>query len=632
MITRKYYSMPMQFIHTEIVFDETCPHFRNNCRFQIFSIIASQITSDKRTESLLFTRYYFFYLLFKMKALILAAGLGTRLRPYSENTPKPLFTIAKRPLLDIIISNLIDSGCKGIIVNTHHLHQKIDAYLAQKKYPVQVETRHEPEILGTGGAIKNVADFWDNTPFMVINSDIVTDIDLKGVYEFHLNHRHPVTLVLHDDPEFNTVALNKDGFIQNFNERLSKTDPSEFQEHKRLTFTGIQVLNPELLELIPDNEFFSIIDGYQKLLSQNKKICAYIEKDHYWKDLGTPERYRLAVFDKMAPEAFKQAFPEINGNNIVRTELYGDGSDRKWYRINRGNRSLVMADHGIREDDSICETGAFVAIGRHLLAKGIPVPKIYNHDTFSGHVFMEDLGDTSFQYLIKNTENQGNVVSHYKLLIRHIGKLSMDGGKDFDPAWTHQTAYYSKDLIVEKECRYFVDAFLKGYLKMDIRFQDFEDEFRSLADKALKFSINGFMHRDLQSRNIMVKNNRFYFIDFQGGRLGPVQYDLASLLIDPYVNLSRPLQDILLKYGVETLSPVIRIDPDKFLYCYQYCTITRNLQILGAFGFLNRIKKKTYFEKYIPNAIQSLKYHLSSFGNTEFPNLTSIVIEIGGAR
>ena len=570
-----------------------------------------------------------------MKALILAAGLGTRLRPYSENTPKPLFTIAKRPLLDIIISNLIDSGCKAIIVNTHHLHQKIDAYLARKKYPVPIMTRHEPDILGTGGAIKNVADFWDNTPFMVINSDIVTDIDFKGVYEFHLNHRHPVTLVLHNDPEFNTVTLNKDGFIQDFGERFSMTASSdsaindskafESEEYNRLTFTGIQVLNPELLELIPDKVFFSIIDGYKKLLSQNKKICAYITTGRYWKDLGTPERYSLAVFDKMAPEAFKQAFPGLSGNNIVRTELYGDGSDRKWYRLNRGHQSLMMADHGIRQDDSTCEANAFVAIGLHLQAKGIPVPKIYSYDTFSGHIFMEDLGDINFQTFIKNTKNQDNVVSSYKLLIQHIGILSVDGNKDFDPAWTYQTAYYSKDLIIDRECRYFVDAFLKGYLKMDIRFQDFEDEFRSLADKALKFSINGFMHRDLQSRNIMVKNNRFYFIDFQGGRLGPVQYDLASLLIDPYVNLSRSVQDNLLKFSVETLSPLIRIEPDKFLSCYQYCAITRNLQILGAFGFLSRIKKKTYFEKYIPNAIKTLKHNLFSLNTIELTGLKAIV-------
>jgi NDP-sugar pyrophosphorylase family protein len=577
-----------------------------------------------------------------MKALILAAGLGTRLRPYSEYTPKPLFTVAGRPLLDIIISNLIDSGCKAIMVNTHHLHQKIDDYLAGKKYPVPVTTRYEPDILGTGGAIKNVSDFWDNTPFMVINSDIVTDIDFKAVYEFHLNHHHPATLVLHNDPEFNTVDLNKDGFVQGFNERSAITGLSDspddgssslaFEDHRRLTFTGIQVLNPELLELIPDNEFFSIINGYKKLLSQNKNICAYITKDRYWKDLGTPERYRMAVFDKMAPEAFKQAFSGSPGNTIVRTELYGDGSDRKWYRINRGNQSLVMADHGIRHDDSICEADAFVAIGRHLHNRGIPVPKIYSNDTFSGHVFMEDLGDMNLQTLVNNTENQNDVVRCYKLLIRHIGKLFMDGGKDFDPAWTYQSAYYSKELIIEKECRYFIDAFLKGYLKMGVRFRDFEDEFNALADKALMFSIIGFMHRDLQSRNIMVKNNRFYFIDFQGGRLGPIQYDLASLLIDPYVNLSRSVREILLDYAVKTLSPDIGIDPDKFLSCYQYCTVTRNLQILGAFGFLSRIKKKTYFEKYIPNAIKLLKYHLSFFETAEFPNLTSIAREIGGTR
>ncbi len=148
-----------------------------------------------------------------MKALILAAGFGTRLLPFTENTPKPLFTVAGRPLLDIIICNLQYAGCKAVIINTHHLYQKIDSFLDPQKYSIPVITRHEPEILGTGGAIKNVADFWDDKPFMVINSDIVTDIDLKKIYDFHLNHHHPVTLVLHDDPEFNTVSINNKSII-----------------------------------------------------------------------------------------------------------------------------------------------------------------------------------------------------------------------------------------------------------------------------------------------------------------------------------------------------------------------------------------------------------------------------------
>ncbi len=570
-----------------------------------------------------------------MKALILAAGLGTRLRPHTENIPKPLFTIAGRPLLDIIISDLIHAGCKAIIVNTHHLHQKIESYLARQSYAIPVITRHEPKILGTGGAIKNVSDFWDNTPFMVINSDIVTNIDLKMVYEFHLNHHHPVTLVLHNDPEFNTVTVNKNGFAQDFDERFPVSPPpsalsnvskrSGSAEIKRLTFTGIQVLNPEVLELIPDNVFSNIIDCYKNLISQNKKICAFISKGYYWKDLGTPERYRQAVYENMAPEAFKRAFPGWISKKISRIKLGGDGSDRRWYRITDGSRSLVMADHGIKREDSISEADAFVAIGCHLKAKGISVPKIYLSDTLSGNVFMEDLGDINFQAVVLRTENQDKIITYYKSLIRSLGELSINGNDGFDPAWTYQTAFYTKDLILEKECRYFVDAFLKGYLGMDIRFKDLEGEFSAIADRTLKFPFNGFMHRDMQSRNIMVKNHRFYFIDFQGGRLGPIQYDLASLLIDPYVKLPRSVQDTLLRFAVETLSPFIGVDPHNFLYCYKYCAITRNLQILGAFGFLSRIKKKTYFEKYIPTAVRSLKHNLYNLDNIELTGLKAIV-------
>jgi len=104
-----------------------------------------------------------------MKALILAAGFGTRLLPFTKNIPKALFPVAGRSLLDIIILSLQNAGCKAVIINTHHLYKKIDSYLARQKYAIPVTTRYEPEILGTGGAIKNVADFWDHNPFMVIN-------------------------------------------------------------------------------------------------------------------------------------------------------------------------------------------------------------------------------------------------------------------------------------------------------------------------------------------------------------------------------------------------------------------------------------------------------------------------------
>ncbi|MGD9082034.1 MAG: sugar phosphate nucleotidyltransferase [Desulfobacterales bacterium] len=574
-----------------------------------------------------------------MKALILAAGFGTRLLPFTKNTPKALFPVSGHPLLHFIILSLQHSGCNAVIINTHHLYKKIDAYLAGQKYAIPVITRYEPEILGTGGAIKNVADFWDDHPFMVINSDIVTDIDLKKVYKFHLNHSHPVTLVLYDDPGFNTVSINKDGFITKFHDStpltsqpVSGSNIHRPGETEKLTFTGIQVLDPQILELIPDNIFSSSIDIYRQLISENKKVCAFIAKECQWKDIGSPERYTQIVFEQMAPEAFKYAFSGWPNKKISRTQLKGDGSDRNWYRLTSANRSLVMADHNIRKSQSTSEVDSFVAIGRHLHDKNIRVPKIYLYDTFSGLVFMEDLGDVNLQTVVINTINPEKIILYYKSVIGLLGKLSVRGAKGFDPVWTYQTSHYNQDLILEKECRYFVDTFLRKYMGMNISFKDLEDEFRTLADKALEFSVNGFMHRDMQSRNIMVKNNRFYFIDFQGGRLGPIQYDLASLLIDPYVELSPWVQNQLLNYSGKTLPSLLNINPDKFLSCYAYCSITRNLQILGAFAYLSCIKRKRYFEKYIPSAINTLTHTLSTLKNREFPNLESIVREIGGTK
>ncbi|MBW2192672.1 MAG: phosphotransferase [Deltaproteobacteria bacterium] len=557
-----------------------------------------------------------------MKAMILAAGFGTRLLPYTEHTPKPLFTIAGRPLLDRMINALLHAGCKEIIINTHHLHRKIAAFIEENNYPVPIHIRHEPDILGTAGGIKNVEDFWNDDPFFVVNSDVVTDIDLRKVYHFHLSHNSPVTLVLHDDPEFNTVSVNDPGFIIDFHDQGVRTSDGNF---KKLTFTGIQVLDPEVLDFIPRKVFSSSIDIYRQMLSKGRKARAFITENDYWKDIGTPGRYREAVIDKMAVEAFRSAFSDTDINGIKQIGLQGDGSDRNWYRLIAGNRLMVMVDHGIRQGRSICEVDSFVAIGHHLYEKGLPVPRIYLYDTFSGCVFLEDLGDINLQRVVRNTGDENEVVSCYKSIIRLLAALSLTGAEQFDVSWTYQTAYYDSDLIREKECRYFVDAFLKGYLGRDVRFEDFEDVFSSLSEKTLEFSVHGFMHRDMQSRNIMVTNDTYYFIDFQGGRLGPIQYDLASLLIDPYVDLPGNIRDVLLDYSVEHLSSIIEIDPDRFRTGFRYCAITRNLQMLGAFGFLSRVKGKTDFEKYIPAAVRTLKHSLSILKDADLSCLKTLV-------
>ncbi len=466
--------------------------------------------------------------------MILAAGFGTRLLPFTENLPKPLFPYAGRPLLDIIISSLQDAGCKAIIINTHHLHEKIDDFIAGQNYTIPVQTRYEPMILGTGGGIKNAADFWDDQPFMVINSDIVTNIDLRKVYDFHLNHTHPVTLVLHDDPEFNTVIADKDNFIRGFHiQEIKDLSDSQFPVSQKLAFTGIQVVDPQVLDLIPEHVFSSSIDAYRKLISQGKKIKAFVSSEQYdWKDVGDLERYRNAVIEKMAAKAFKIGNWKLETGNsqpeIRYVQLKGDGSDRKWFRLTANNHSLVMADHGIRKQYETSETDSFVYIGHHLRCKGIPVPEICLYDIFSGLVFLEDLGDVHLQTVIRDAETTEEIISYYQSVIDILVKMSVSGGRDFDLSWTYQTACYDRELILEKECRYFADAFLKGYLGTDSCFEDFEDEFIVLADRAIEFSVTGFMHRDMQSRNIMVRSCcnpqdpawELYLIDFQGGRMG----------------------------------------------------------------------------------------------------------------
>ena len=166
----------------------------------------------------------------------------------------------------------------------------------------------------------------------------------------------------------------------------------------------------------------------------------------------------------------------------------------------------------------------------HLYNKGLPVPKIIHSDPFSGLVFMEDLGDIHLQSAVQETDDTGYIYTMYRKIIGLLIDMSLWSRENFDPNWTYQTPEYDKNMILEKECRYFIDAFLNGFMHRNRHYGDFETEFDMLAGNAVRFGINGFMHRDMQSRNIMVKNDNFYCIDFQGGRIGPIQYDLAALL------------------------------------------------------------------------------------------------------
>lgn len=556
-----------------------------------------------------------------MKALILAAGLGTRLLPYTRLIPKPLFPLAGRPLLEHHIRNLNAAGCEAVMVNTHHLHEQIEAFISSSRFDIPVSARWEPEILGTGGAIRNAKDFWDQRPFFVINADIVSAIDLGEVYAFHLRHRPAATLVLADHPEFNTVCVDAAGRIRAFAASTSEAPAGA------LTFTGAQVLDPAVLEYIPAEGYAHSIDVFRAMIADGRDVRGFIVTSKDWMDVGTPERYRLAAREASAREAWRLAFASGPPASLTWERLEGDGSDRQWSRMKGAGGSLVLADHGLRSTTAVTEVDAFIQIGRHLKSQRLPVPAIHFADAFAGLVFLEDLGDTSLQSAVLSEPDRRRTMDIYRAIIDGVIALSTEGAKGFDTAWTYQTPAYTRDLILERECRYFCDAFLSGYAGLEASYADLQDEFSRIADQALATAVQGFMHRDMQSRNIMLKDGRYYFIDFQGGRLGPLQYDLASLLIDPYVGLTREEQEQLLDYAERRLAARQPPAGESFRRGFAYCALSRNLQVLGAFGFLSTAKGKRQFSRYIPAALRGLAARVADFGAGGFPKLQRAVAQ-----
>ena len=391
-----------------------------------------------------------------------------------------------------------------------------------------------------------------------------------------------------------------------------------------LTFTGIQVIDPKLLSLIPAAGEYSSIDLYRLLIARNDPPKAFFAPDDHWIDVGTPKRYRDATMTASALETFRHLFGEKNAP-METIPLAGDGSERGWYRLRRGKNSLICADHGIMPGLTPGEADAFVNIGRHLNSKGLPTPKIYRADTFSGHVFLEDLGDAHLETFVQETGGLAAIRSLYERVIDSLIRFSREGIAGFDPAWAYQTEAYDRKMILERECAYFRDAFLKEYLNLPVDESLLQKDFEHVADMALNGSVQGLMHRDFQSRNIMVREGKPFFIDFQGARRGPLQYDLASLLIDPYVNLPEELREDLLSHTLTRLSSMEKVDPVSFLRCYRYCAITRNLQMLGAFAFLSRVRGKKKFEAYIPVSLSTLQKNLARLDDPGVSHLLNLV-------
>ena len=180
-----------------------------------------------------------------MKAAVLAAGLGTRLKPLTDICPKPLLPVLNRPLLGLVLAQLEAAGCFQVAVNTHHLADQVHDFLRAEPWSFLLSVSHEPEILGTGGGLRQLGEVLREGPFLAINADILTDLDLAEVYRAH-RPGAVSTLVLHDCPAYNNVWVAGDAVVS-----IGAPPPGGGADEKPLAYTGVQVVDRKMMNYLP---------------------------------------------------------------------------------------------------------------------------------------------------------------------------------------------------------------------------------------------------------------------------------------------------------------------------------------------------------------------------------------------
>ena len=238
--------------------------------------------------------------------MILAAGLGTRLRPLTNDRPKALVEINDRTLLEITLARLRGVGVQDVIVNVHHFAEKVVDYLqANKNFGMRVEVSREDELLDTGGGLKKAAWFFledaaeKSAPFLLHNVDVLSNIDLGLMLEAHKESQALATLAVQDRPTSRYLLF--DNTNQLCGRRAGKDGQSELVKAcaapRPVAFSGIHVISPRLLSMLSEDGAFSIITSYLRLAGRGEKIQAFAADLYYWRDLGRPENIAQAEQD-----------------------------------------------------------------------------------------------------------------------------------------------------------------------------------------------------------------------------------------------------------------------------------------------------------------------------------------------
>lgn len=633
----------------------------------------------------------------------MAAGLGERLRPITLHIPKPLLPLLGKPAVEHVLDRLSPFPISRIGINLHYKKEAVEEWANSCSLKDMIRLFPEERILGTGGALKNAEELLRESSFLVHNSDIITDINLQELLEFHSRSENLVTLSVHDRPEFNCLVVGPEGRLRDI--KTGATPPEG--GGRALAFTGIAVYEPGFLDYLPDGRS-SVVDAWLAAARDGQRIGVYQAEGHGWSDIGTPAAYASAVFEKLRDEGEVLYFHEssnmggldvqgyaviergcdIRGsvtlsncillpgckigdgsgavhesltrkgsdetliieNSIIGPDylikldtrevpaLYGEegrqligagGSDRRYYRVREGDKTIVQMR--CRSDDPDFER--HIEYTRFFLKVGIPVPSLISSEPERMEAYFEDGGDISLYTCLKLPREDNEIESLYRKVIDLLALLHAKATEDVSSCPLLEKRIFDYEHF-RWETEYFAENFVRGIGEMEIRDStSLEKEFDALALKADSFP-KTVMHRDFQSRNIMVvKGEKILIIDFQGARMGPPAYDLASVLWDPYYRLDDGMRGRLADYYI-TLSKKLNpaaFDEKTFRESVPVCRLQRHMQALGAFGFLSSVKGKKYFLRYLPEGLRLLKEDISLLRD-EYPELYGLVMRLAESR
>lgn len=526
----------------------------------------------------------------RVQGMILAAGYGTRLTPVTDHVPKPLLPVGDRTLLDRIIEAFDRVGIQKIGINTHHLGGLVTDHIIGRQDRDRFSLFPEKDILGTGGALYGARDYLaEGDHFLLHNGDVLCDADLQALVADHLESGALATLMLVDWPAVNSVALDPEGRITSI---AGKPEVSSPPGSRNLTYTGVGVFSRNLLDDIGPG-FSSLIDPLVRALEKDPdSVRGHAPERINWSDLGTLKRFLAAQPDTSAGG-------QMSGLKLAR--ITGHGSDRQFWRLAAGDWSAVAMVSPPGDE----EFGRFLSVAGFLGDLDLGSPEILSASASENTVLMEDLGPGSLYFLVQGLGfGSEKIRAAYRRTVDRLVAIQAATVRamiECSAAVDRQLDYDS----LRWETGYFRDRFLVGHLGLDPgSLGPLDDEFHALA-KEVAAQPQVLIHRDFQSQNILVTDGRIRLVDFQGMRLGPLGYDLASLVFDPYVALPSPFRDELLgQYfnGIETDFSLREIRA-----MVLGAGLQRIMQALGAYCFLGHVKGKKSFLDYIPAGLAVLR-------------------------